>query len=82
MYVRRQTCQHPEDCEASLRRAASLSLSPFCLLSLVLSLCLSPCVVCDVVLCCVVVVVCVCGVVLEKRGRKGETDRLTADSRE
>ena len=65
----RYTCQRPEDGEASLRRDASLSLS----LSLSrLSLCLSPCVVCDVsVVLSVVVVV----VVEEGEERRGETNR-------
>ena len=59
VYVCRHTCQHKEDGEASLRRAASLSHSR--------SLCLSPCVVRDVVFCVVVVVVVVV-VAVEEEG--------------
>ena len=66
VYVCRHTCQHKEDGEASLRRAASLSHSPLSL-SLSRSLCLSPCVVRDVVFCVVVVVVVVV-VAVEEEG--------------
>ena len=66
-------CQHPEDGEASLRRAASLSISSF---SVFVSLCVSLRVLC-LMLC--FVCLCVSGCVWSKRNESECLDMCTCN---